>query len=134
MLEEEEKRKTLRLNPSEFIKQKMQKSLSQPKLFNQQLDFDDNKKKKEFKKKIFKKDKKKLKRNESDIKSDHNMGKEALRLDAYNDVNTIIDFIDNSKSNSQSKYYRGHFTNILATKNINETMQHIMLKNNLICK
>ena len=137
LLEEEKKKATIRMNPSEYIKQKIQKSLSQPKLFNQiKLDLSDKKKKKGIKPKIIKKNKnkKKLKRSKSVILPDKR-GKKLLRYNAYNDVDKIIDFIDKSKSNSQCKNCRSHFSNIQMTKNIiNISMQEIKHKKKFFYK
>ena len=132
-LEEEKMKQTLKTNTKEYIKLKIQKSLSQPKIFTEQLNIEDikNKNKRNIKKRNIKKDRKKMKRCESEIE---NNKKNVMRLDSYNDVNKIIDFIDNSKSNSQSKLCRGHFANIQMTKNINTSLQKMITKNDITCK
>lgn len=132
-LEEEKMKQTLKTNTKEYIKLKIQKSLSQPKIFTEQLNIEDikNKNKRNIKRRNIKKDRKKMKRCESEIE---NNKKNVMRLDSYNDVNKIIDFIDNSKSNSQSKLCRGHFANIQMTKNINTSLQKMITKNDITCK
>ena len=120
------------MNTKEFIKQKMQKSLSQPKMFNQlELEDKKSKTKRDFRK-INMKNKKKNKRSMSEIIPVNK--KKVLRLDAYNDVNRIIEFIDNSKSNSQSKICKGHFNNIQMTKEINNNLQKMIEKNEITYK
>ena len=131
--EEEKKKKTLKMNLKEFIKLKMQKSLSQPKIFNQNLELEDKKnKKRDIKKRNIKKQRKKMKRCASEIIPENR--KKVLRLDSYNDVDRIIEFIDGSKTNSQSKLCKGHFTNIQMTKNINTSMKKIIEKNEITYK
>ena len=131
--EEEKKKRTLKLNSKEFIKLKMQKSLSQPKIFSQNLELEDKKnKQRDIKKRNVKKQRKKMKRCESEIIPQNR--KKVLRLDSYNDVERIMDFIDSSKTNSQSKLCRGHFANIQMTKNINTSMRNIIEKNEITYK
>ena len=126
-------KQTLKNDTKEYIKLKIQKSLSQPKIFTEQLNIEDikNKNKRNIKRRNIKKDRKKMKRCESEIE---NNKKNVMRLDSYNDVNKIIDFIDNSKSNSQSKLCRGHFANIQMTKNINTSLQKMITKNDITFK
>ena len=131
--EEEKEKKALKANTKEFIKQEMKKSLSQPKIFSPISNLEDKHKKNKWdnKKKTIKKDKK-IRRSASvtiPMKS-----KNVLRLDAYNDVNRIIDFIDNSKSNSQCKLCKAHFNNIQVTKNINSSLPKMIRKNDIIYK
>ena len=134
-MEEEKERNALKMNTKEFFKIKMQKSLSQPKMFNQQLKLDDKKyeTKRDIKKINIKKYRKKIKRSESEIIQDKN-NRKVLRLDSYNDVNKIIDFIDNSKRGSQSKLYKGHFSNIQIKKSLNTTLHKMIDKNKITYK
>ena len=132
-MEEEKRKRTLKMNTKEFIKQKMQKSLSQPKMFNQiELEDKKSKTKRDFRKINMNKIKKKNKRSASEINPVNK--KKVLRLDAYNDVNRIIEFIDNSKSNSQSKLCKGHFNNIQMTKEINNNLTKMIEKNEITYK
>ena len=132
-MEEEKRKRTLKMNTKEFIKQKMQKSLSQPKMFNQiELEDKKSKTKRDFRKINMNKIKKKIKRCASEINPVNK--KKVLRLDAYNDVNRIIEFIDNSKSNSQSKLCKGHFNNIQMTKEINNNLTKMIEKNEITYK
>ena len=132
-IEEEKEKKSLKMNAKEFIKQKMKKSLSQPKIFNHISNLEDkhNKNKLDNKKKNITKEKK-IRRSASVIIPMNS--KNVLRLDAYNDVNRIIDFIDNSKNNSQCKLCKDHFNNIQETKNINSSLQKMIRKNDIIYK
>lgn len=132
-IEEEKEKKALKMNTKEFIKQKMKKSLSQPKIFNHISNLEDkhNKNKLDNKKKNITKEKK-IRRSASVIIPMNS--KNVLRLDAYNDVNRIIDFIDNSKNNSQCKLCKDHFNNIQETKNINSSLQKMIRKNDIIYK
>ena len=137
--EEEKLERILKKNSKEFFKKKMQKSQSQPRIFNHlelygkknKTNFDEINKK-DIAKKDIKKGQKKMKRSESEIISITK--KNVMKLDSYNDVNKIIDFIDNSKSNSQSKLYREHFDNILMTKAINSSLAKMIEKNNIFYK
>ena len=130
--EEEKMKKFIRTNSQEYIKIKMKKSLSQPKLFNQNLELENiKKKKKDSNKRNIKKGRRKMKRAESEILSENK--KTVLRLDSYNDVDKIINFIDSSKRNSQSKVCRKHFSNIQMTKNVTN-IPIIFEKNKIIYK
>ena len=131
-MEEEKRKKTLKMNTKEFIKQKMQQSLSQPKMFNK-LELEEKKSKtnRDFRKRTIK-NSKKMKRSESEIIPVNK--KKVLRLDAYNDVNRIVEFIDNSKSNSQSKLCKKHFNNIQMTKEINNNLPRMIEKNEITYK
>ena len=129
--EKEEKQKyneLLKNNPNELIKLKMIKSLSQPKLFNK----DDNiKNKKDNNKNNIKicTSKKKLKKSASEffpLKQ-----KKITRLNSYNDINQIIDFIENSKKGSQSKLCKRHFMNIKTTKTMDLNLENMLKKNEI---
>jgi len=63
-----------------------------------------------------------------------NSAKNRIKYNAYQDVNKIIDFIDNSKTNSQSKTYKTHFLNIQFTKDINNSLQNLIKKNDIVYK
>ena len=129
-MEEEKRKKTLKMNTKEFIKQKMQQSLSQPKAFNKlELEDKKSKTKRDFRKINLKKG---IKRSGIEIIPVNK--KKVLRLDAYNDINRIIEFIDNSKSNSQSKICKRHFNNIQMTKEINNNLRKMIEKNEITYK
>ena len=70
--------------------------------------------------------KKKFKNEEEPVK------REIIKLNAYNDVDEIIRFIDNSKKNSQSKLNKDHFTNIKRTKIMDEKLKRLMKKNLIV--
>ena len=108
-MEEQKKEKVLKGNIKEYLKQKMYKSLSEPKMFG--IDKND-KMKGVYGKKTSLKKRKKFKRAESTGITTTETNKKFKRLNAYNDVSKIINFIDNSKKNSQSKVCRDHFANI----------------------
>lgn len=108
--EEEEKKK----QEEELLKNKKKKFSSQPK-----VKYDTK-----FKKKI-------LKRETSFIPKS---AKNRIKYNAYQDVNKIIDFIDNSKKDSQSKAYKTHYLNILFTKDINNSLQNLIPKNEIVYK
>jgi len=110
MEEEEEKKR----QEEELLKNKKKKFSSQPKV---QYDT-------KFKKKV-------LKRETSFIPKS---AKNRIKYNAYQDVNKIIDFIDNSKRNSQSKAYKTHFLNIQFTRDINNSLQNLMKKNEIVYK
>ena len=132
---EEEKKKNIALktNTKEFIKSKMQRSLSQPQMYKQELNLEEkkNKKRPDFRKRSIKTDRTKMKRCESENADNK---KKFIRLNAYNDVNRIIDFIDHSRNNSQSKICRGHFANIQMAKNFNNSLQKMINKNYITYK
>ena len=117
--EEERKRKEelKRMNPSDVIRNRMKASLSETKSFNKE-GFSLTSRPK-MKKKKFQKEEQPVKR-------------EIIKLNAYNDVDEIIRFIDNSKKNSQSKYNKDHFTNIKRTKIMDEKLKKLMHKNLII--
>ena len=133
-MENEKKETSLKMNTKEFIKLKIQQSLSQPKKFSQQLNSDKKNYKTDrvIKKRSINKDKK-LTRCQSVIIPEK-ITRRVIRLDAYNDVNKIIDFIDNSKRNSQSKLCRKHFANIQINKGFNTTLHKMIDKNSIIYK
>ena len=116
----------LKNNPKEFIRLKMIRSMSQPKYL----------KKEEMHKKKNKRDgiinlkTKKLKKSGSATVFNESH-KNVVRLNSYNDVNQILNFINNSKRGSQSKYYKKHFTNIQMTKSMDINLLK-MIKNNAI--
>ena len=129
--EEEKYQEMVRKNPKEVIRLKMLKSINEAKKFNQ----DDNKKNK---KKFMTKDdinlnknikKKKMKKSESAILPIKQ--KRVIKLNAYKDINTIMDFIENSKKESQSKLCKDHFNNIKMTKSMDINLKKMMKKNEL---
>ncbi len=127
-IEEQKKEKVLKGNIKEYLKQKMYKSLSEPKMFG--IDKND-KMKGVYGKKTSLKKRKKFKRAESTGITTTETNKKFKRLNAYNDVSKIINFIDNSKKNSQSKVCRDHFANIQITKNMDITLQKMIEKNDI---
>ena len=127
-MEEQKKEKILKGNIKEYLKQKMYKSLSEPKMFG--IDKND-KMKGVYGKKTSLKKRKKFKRAESTGITTTETNKKFKRLNAYNDVSKIINFIDNSKKNSQSKVCRDHFANIQITKNMDITLQKMIEKNDI---
>jgi len=119
--EEKKKREMLKtIDPNELIKLRMRESLSQPKSFAKRDRFSALSTPK------FRKKKKK------DV--DEVVKKEAIKLDAYKDVDTILKFIDGSKRHSQSKYCKEHFNNILRTKSMDQNMKTLLRKNLIIEK
>ena len=105
------------MNPSDLIKSRMKASLSEIKSFNKEgFSLTSRPKMK----------KKKFKNEEEPIK------REIIKLNAYNDVDEIIRFIDNSKKNSQSKLNKDHFTNIKRTKIMDEKLKRLMKKNLIV--
>ena len=127
-MEEQKKEKVLKGNIKEYLKQKMYKSLSEPKMFG--IDKND-KMKGVYGNKTSLKKRKKFKRAESTGITTTETNKKFKRLNAYNDVSKIINFIDNSKKNSQSKVCRDHFANIQITKNMDITLQKMIEKNDI---
>ena len=126
--EEQKYNELLKTNPKELIRQKMMKSLSQPKYFTKI----ENIKKKEEKKK--KNKNKNLKRAESANNVFTKGHKKVTRLNSYKDVNKIIKFIDNSKKDSQSKLCKEHFINIQRTKEADNNIKELLKKNEIIFK
>ena len=128
--EEEEKYEYLRRNnPNELIKQRMMKSLSQPKLFNKDEDKIKNKNLKKFQSLKNKIKKKKMHKSESaTFTTDY---KNIIRYNSYKDVNEIIKFINNSKKDSQSKICKPHFINIKMTKNMDSNLQKMIELNQI---
>lgn len=110
MEEEEEKKR----QEEELSKNKKKRFSSQPK-----VKYDTK-----FKKKI-------LKRENTFVPKS---AKNRIKYNAYQDVNKIIDFIDKSKRNSQSKVYKSHFMNIQMTKDINNSLQNLIKKNEIVYK
>ena len=127
-IEEQKKEKVLKGNIKEYLKQKMYKSLSEPKMFGNDKN---DKMKGVYGKKTSLKKRKKFKRAESTGITTTETNKKFKRLNAYNDVSKIINFIDNSKKNSQSKVCRDHFANIQITKNMDITLQKMIEKNDI---
>ena len=127
-IEEQKKEKVLKGNIKEYLKQKMYKSLSEPKMFGNDKN---DKMKGVYGKKTSLKKRKKFKRAESTGITTTETNKKFKRLNAYNDVSKIINFIDNSKKNSQSKVCRDHFANIQMTKNMDITLQKMIEKNDI---
>ena len=127
-IEEQKKEKVLKGNIKEYLKQKMFKSLSEPKMFGNDKN---DKMKGVYGKKTSLKKRKKFKRAESTGITTTETNKKFKRLNAYNDVSKIINFIDNSKKNSQSKVCRDHFANIQITKNMDITLQKMIEKNDI---
>ncbi len=127
-MEEKKKEKVLKGNIKEYLKQKMYKSLSEPKMFGNDKN---DKMKGVYGKKTSLKKRKKFKRAESTGITTTETNKKFKRLNAYNDVSKIINFIDNSKKNSQSKVCRDHFANIQITKNMDITLQKMIEKNDI---
>ena len=141
---EKEQKEQEAISSKDFIKKKIKKSLSQPRLLSpeakseQKFSFMKGSSTKKLRKSIqfTKKDKKeKQKKSDGERSSLKNAfrKKNLIRLDAYNDVNKIIDFIDNSKKNSQSFLFKNHFSNIQMAKSINSSMR-IRYNNDIICK
>ena len=129
-LEKEKQEKELKGNIKEYLKQKMYKSLSEHKNFKTE---------KNAKNKIVPgtkknaKKSKKLKRAESAKETVPETKKKFKRLNAYNDVTKIINFIDGSRKNSQSKICRDHYENIQVVKNMDKSLK-IMIEKNEIFK
>ena len=134
--EEEERFEKLRKdNPKEYVRLKMLKSLSEPQLFNINEEPKKNtSKKKEKKNKNDKKStsKKKMERAFSAVFP--SKSKKVTRLNAYEDINSIINFIDNSKKESQSKFCRDHFINLKLAKNTDINIQTMLKKNEIVYK
>ena len=127
-MQELKKERESRVDIKEYIKQKMFKSLSEKKTFATDKT---GKNKLYYDRKNNLKKNKKMKRSESTTNIVPESQKKFKRLNAYDDVTKIINFIDNSKSNSQSKICRNHFSNIQITKNMNKTLQKLIRKNDI---
>jgi len=127
--EEDKYMEMLKNNPKELIKLNILKSLSQPKLFNQ----NQNKKKKtvEINKNKTKSKSKKLKKSESSFIPSN---KKYVKFNAYNDINNIINFIENSQKESQSKLCKEHFMNIKMTKSMDINLIKMLKKNSINLK
>ena len=126
--EEDKYQYMLKNNPKEFLKLKMIKSLSEPKLIFQ----NENKKKKMNKRsKDVKQNtkKKKMKRSESAVFQTNR--KNIEKFNAYKDIDKIINFINDSKKNSQSKFCKGHFMNIKMTKSMDNNLKKMLNKNRI---
>ena len=111
-IEDAKKEKILKNNIDQYIKNRIRKSVTEKKIF-----IPEDKYAFSFNKKNNLKKNKKMKRAESTTNIVPETQKKFKRLNAYDDVTKIINFIDNSKSNSQSKVCRNHFANIQITKN-----------------
>ena len=119
--EKKKKREMLKtIDADELIKLRMRESLSQPKNFA---------KRDRFSTLSTPKFRKKKKKGQDEV-----VKKEAIKLDAYKDVDTILKFIDDSKRHSQSKYCKEHFNNILRTKSMDQNMRNLLRKNLIIEK
>ena len=119
--EENKKREMLKtIDSNELIKLRMRESLSQPKNFG---------KRDRFSTLSTPKFRKKRKKGQDEV-----VKKETIKLDAYNDVDTILKFINDSKRHSQSKYCKEHFNNILRTKSMDQKMRNLLRKNLIIEK
>jgi hypothetical protein len=127
-MQEMKKEKELKVDIKEYLKQKMYKSLSEKKNF---INDKNDKNKLAYDRKNNLKKNKKMKRIESASNIIPESHKKFKRLNAYNDVTKIINFIDNSKKNSQSKTCRTHFANIQIAKNMNKTLQKMIHKNDI---
>ena len=125
-LEEQKKENELKSNIKEYIKQKMYKSLSEPKLFKNEKN---NKYDRLTGNKKYKKKDKNLKKGESAKTNAQGKEKKFIRFNSYNDVTKIIQFIDTSKNNSQSKFCKEHFENIKITKNMDKSLKKMIEKN-----
>ena len=125
-LEEQKKENELKSNIKEYIKQKMYKSLSEPKLFKNE---NNNKYDRLTGNKKYKKKDKNLKKGESAKTNAQGKEKKFIRFNSYNDVTKIIQFIDTSKNNSQSKFCKEHFENIKITKNMDKSLKKMIEKN-----
>ena len=95
----------------------MVKSLSQKKIFN--------------KSQIRNKTNKKIIRSKSAI---FTVQKKVSKLNSYRDCDKILNFIDSSNKNSQSKIYKEHFLNIQMTKDIDTHKKNLMKKNEIYLK
>ncbi len=102
----------IKKNPKEMITQRIKRSISQKKFFN------DNK----YRKIWYIKD---------DKKGEKKRDKKVMRLNSYNDVNKIINFIDESKINSQSKLCKEHFMNIQEKKDFDSNLKLLVKKNRI---
>ena len=116
--EEEKKRmeELKKMDPRDLIRLKMKKSLSKEKTFPKEgWTLTSRPKMKKRKQKV-----------EEVVKT------EVIKLNAYNDVDEIINFIDKSRKNSQSKFCKDHFNNIRRTKTMDQKMKNLMYKNLII--
>ena len=112
--EEEERKKLEELrnkNPRELIRLRMATSLSHPQKFLTSLS-----KKKAYKKK----------------KIHLSLKKPIIKYDAYDDVDLILGFIDNSARNSNSKLSRVHYANIKTVKNMDENLEKMLSYNEIL--
>ena len=118
---EEKYNELLKKNPKELIRQKMMKSLSQKKVFN---------KIEKIKPKA-----KKFKRFRKSQSAVFTPGyKRVTKYNSYRDVDKIINFIDTSHKDSQSKLCKDHFMNIQMTKTMDIKMKNIIRRNEIILK
>ena len=118
---EEKYNELLKKNPKEIIRQKMMKSLSQKKVFN---------KIEKIKPKT-----KKFKRFRKSQSAVFTPGyKRVTKYNSYRDVDKIINFIDTSHKDSQSKLCKDHFMNIQMTKTMDIKMKNIIRRNEIILK
>jgi len=68
------------------------------------------------------------KRQKNDLK---NQPKTVIKLNAYKNVEQIINFIDNTKNLKNNKYICDHFKNIAYQKEMDEMKQKIIKKNRI---
>ena len=129
-IEEEKKyQEMLRNNPKEVIKLKMMKSLSEQKLFRENENTKNRANNKNKNKNKITTKKKKLKRAES---AEFPISKkQTIKFNAYKDINKIIDFIENSKKESQSKLYTGHYMAIKMKKSMDINLNNMLKKNQI---
>ena len=60
--------------------------------------------------------------------------KRVTKYNSYRDVDKIINFIDTSHKDSQSKLCKDHFMNIQMTKTMDIKMKNIIRRNEIILK
>ena len=123
-LEDIKRENILKKNVEQYIKDRIRKSVAEKKIF-----LPENKS--AFNKKNKLKKNKKMKRIGSAGNIITEREKKFTRLHSYNDVTKIINFIDSSKVDSQSKVCRNHFDNIQITKNMDRVKDILMDKNDI---
>jgi hypothetical protein len=123
-LEDIKRENILKKNVEQYIKDRIRKSVAEKKIF-----LPENKSAFNNKNKL--KKNKKMKRIGSAGNIITEREKKFTRLHSYNDVTKIINFIDSSKVDSQSKVCRNHFDNIQITKNMDRVKDILMDKNDI---
>ena len=118
-VEEEKIENTIRKNTKEFIKQKMMKSLSESKFFSTPEDTTSKGRRKRYE------------QNPMPPEKENEEKNNIIRLNALNDAKLIMDFIDKSKKNSQSKLCKKHFENIIMTKMMNTSLKNMLRINEI---